>query len=332
MNQSAEIIDIDVESYQRRYYSSRLRCHFCRRSGHRDENCPTYLLSRLYTCIQHERDHEVICFLIIRNFSISEMLILFKAIHEERNIQYQPIALTQSFIQLVPVIVSIILQDEEEERREEEEIINNIDLDVIENIQYPSNQEPSNQESPESVEEPPEMHALQSFPIPTASGEEEETQFQMQEEGQIWNFEQERMEVDAYALNFEQETYALMNETFDQEEEDFWPLPPLLDSSGNIISNTEDTPVPQAPEIQITLNQKIKIIPTRESNVLDEDLNNESRCPICFQDFEQNKTIKTDCNHCFCFNCIKTHTKMNVSCPLCRVDILKLNVHMENLV
>jgi ankyrin repeat protein len=46
--------------------------------------------------------------------------------------------------------------------------------------------------------------------------------------------------------------------------------------------------------------------------------NEEMTCPICY---ESCVTIKTNCSHCFCLECIQTHYDRSTSCPYCRTEI-----------
>lgn len=43
-------------------------------------------------------------------------------------------------------------------------------------------------------------------------------------------------------------------------------------------------------------------------------------CPICFEQ-TPSLTIKTECKHIFCINCIHTIEKSKNTCPICRVNI-----------
>jgi hypothetical protein len=128
----------------------------------------------------------------------------------------------------------------------------------------------------------------------------------------------------------------VMNQTMVlNNEDDYWPIPPLIDTSGNIVQfhqpfvnasgNNGYSSIPSLP-IQITLNERIEIIPKNTCPVAEDPF-----CPICYENYEKNNIIKTECGHCFCFDCVKRFTKDNKKCPMCRGEILKLNVHMENL-
>jgi len=45
-------------------------------------------------------------------------------------------------------------------------------------------------------------------------------------------------------------------------------------------------------------------------------------CPICYENFNEDNIIKTNCSHLFCKQCI---TKLvNLKCPMCRQEITKL--------
>lgn len=335
---------INVNSNEGQYVSSRLRCHYCRRNGHSvqyEQYCYTRLLSRVYTCIENETDHEKICFKIIRTFSIDEIHNLFKAIHDERNIGCPPIW-QSSFINLVPTIASILLEQDEsmQEELEIEFQAMNTDTDTEENIvleqEDHTEREIYNPETPtpylnqydEDGEEP-------IFPPPAPIRPFQDLSYNV-------------LYADSDASQF--------NDLMVENEMDISEMPPLMDLSGNIvfddfhtrntinninaINNTINNAINNAINnnqnenndielrpIQIILNQSIEIIPNKDCPITDE-----STCPVCYEDFKDKNTIKTECGHCFCFDCVKKFTKINRKCPMCRVHILKLNVNVENLI
>jgi ribosomal protein S27E len=61
-------------------------------------------------------------------------------------------------------------------------------------------------------------------------------------------------------------------------------------------------------------------------------MNDISDCPICLNTLQRdlsNNYINvaiTSCGHIFCLYCIFQHSKKNVSCPLCRNEILDPNI------
>ena len=61
-------------------------------------------------------------------------------------------------------------------------------------------------------------------------------------------------------------------------------------------------------------------------------MNDISDCPICLNTLQRdlsNNYINvaiTSCSHIFCLSCIVEHSKRNVSCPLCRNEILDPNL------
>ena len=389
------------EYYRRNYYSSRLRCPFCRRNGHSSENCPTILLSRLYTCIENDRNHESICFVIIRTFTINEIWILLKAIHDERMIEYSIPDYNSftSFMHIVPIIANILLA-------EESELDNHSDNDTVidltlndDTLPSPSPNVSSDDTLPANIvlrEEylpattPPELFSEYSrvyreirqendrLQSEVDALEEEEvlreendrlrfqTEVDVQEEEIHFmnvgddgeeprfpppapmrvNFEevpetQEEYEPEAQVENYtEWEEQQYNNNDFWTDpsnniemDDDFWPLPPLIDTNGNVLSNQEDAMnnengFSERLPIQIILNQTIQIIPKSEYCTTEE-----TSCPVCYEDFQKKNTIKTECGHCFCFDCVKKFTKnSNNKCPMCRGKISKLDIYMENLI
>ena len=374
---STPIININDQPY-----SPRLRCHFCRRNGHRYEDCHAHLLSLLYTCVQYETDFEIICFKIIRSFTIREISILYVAIREERGIAYLSNT-NESFLHIVPVIANILL--------EEEEFVNIINNNVQfnntevnenqnqENIQFNENQENEmqineNQENEMQIdyetEEPQtegeddddtestvnmeieDEEELAHFPPPAPVHQFEQSPIFTEFDTNIdltnnhlhldltnddFNFEDDEINTQfPLSLQNLSSNTNVMNQTMVlNNEDDYWPIPPLIDTSGNIVQfhqpfvnasgNNGYSSIPSLP-IQITLNERIEIIPKNTCPVAEDPF-----CPICYENYEKNNIIKTECGHCFCFDCVKRFTKDNKKCPMCRGEILKLNVHMENL-
>ena len=41
-------------------------------------------------------------------------------------------------------------------------------------------------------------------------------------------------------------------------------------------------------------------------------------CPICYTELNDYNTVKTNCNHSFCKNCISKHGQYSENCPCCR--------------
>jgi hypothetical protein len=41
-------------------------------------------------------------------------------------------------------------------------------------------------------------------------------------------------------------------------------------------------------------------------------------CPVCYTELNEYNTIKTNCNHSFCNNCISKLTEYSKNCPCCR--------------
>ena len=50
---------------------------------------------------------------------------------------------------------------------------------------------------------------------------------------------------------------------------------------------------------------------------------NKHICPICFNECES-PVKSNNCNHIFCFHCLRTWIEINCKCPLCRRFIKKL--------
>ena len=308
-------------------YSSRLRCQFCRRNGHRYEDCHAHLLSRLYTCIQHDINFEIICFKIIRNFTIREISNIFVAIHEERGIAYPPIT-NASFLHLVPTITTILL--------EEEEIVNIMNNEFNENqeneIPFNQNQNQENEMQVEYEEQPQteENNNIESlnmvleeeeYYFPPASRVSTDYNLIERDENEINT--QFPLSLQNLSSNINQ-----LNQTMvlNNEDDDYWPIPPLIDASGNIVSFPPPASYSLVP-VQITLNERIEIIPKNSCPVAEEDF-----CPVCYENYNTTNIIKTECGHCFCFDCVKKFTKDHKKCPMCRENIFKLNVHIENFV
>jgi hypothetical protein len=281
------------------------------------------------------------------------------AIHEERGIAFPPIT-NASFLHLVPTITTIILEEEEIVN-----IINNINNEFNENqeneIPFNENQENEipfnenqNQENEMQVDyevEEPETETETEEPETENNNmneslnivlEEEESQFPPSaplrpfEESQLFtnstniesDFELEDEINTQFPLSLQNVSTNVMNRTIilNNEDDDYWPIPPLIDASGNIVSFPPPSSYSLLP-VQITLNERIEIIPKNSCPVAEEDF-----CPVCYENFNTTNVIKTECGHCFCFDCVKKFTKEQKKCPMCRENIFKLNVHIENFV
>jgi hypothetical protein len=59
-----------------------------------------------------------------------------------------------------------------------------------------------------------------------------------------------------------------------------------------------------------------------------ENILSESNCPICFHTLNIENRVRTNCKHDFCYicisNCFSSNTMNNISCPICRTNIDKL--------
>jgi len=347
-----------------RNYSVRLRCHFCRRSGHRYESCPIHLLSRLYSCINHERNHESICFQIIRAFSITELTSLFVAIHEERNISYSSNLLSEPFYNIVPIIASIFLNEElafENENFPTSLNTENLSLPTLRVVE--GNEIQENEISPEQnsqrmevVEEEPgeftrwgRRQNIEPRRLPSLNPNSFSPNWPSRNNQSSPSIQQIETINIIHDLPFIDENTIVetpdsdddtdQNENINtnnlyEESDEYWRLPPLLDISGNIFSD-ENIILPRSEEvitntpsspIQIILNQTINVIPISISNTTEETI-----CPVCYENFQEKSIIKTDCGHCFCFGCVKKFTENNKNCPMCRNHISKLNINMEVL-
>jgi hypothetical protein len=278
-------------------------------------------MNHLYACIENERDEENLCFIIIRNFSINEISNLFEAVHVIRNITFDTDMVGYSFMVMVPTIVRLLLEDLiEDDELYPYSIHTNIEPRPVSipAVSIPAVSVPVVSSSPNSVH---------SFPIP----EEEEIVFLPEEpephyRGEDYGFPTYENETTNYYSPSTQES----NTNVDTDD-----IPPLMDISGNIIPNeffVRNTPslppsLPPNP-IQIILNKTIKIVPQKNVVTFTEETN----CPVCYEGFQENKIIKTDCGHCFCFDCVTKFTKHKNNCPMCRGPILQLNMHMNNLV
>jgi hypothetical protein len=61
-----------------------------------------------------------------------------------------------------------------------------------------------------------------------------------------------------------------------------------------------------------------------------------NECPICFDIYNGENDVYTNCNHSFCTECIKKHLdtfldKPIPTCPICRTDITQLSIHSSSL-
>lgn len=80
-------------------------------------------------------------------------------------------------------------------------------------------------------------------------------------------------------------------------------------------------------------NVKINEIKTCNSCKTNKQIN---ECPICFDSYNGENDVYTNCNHSFCAECIKKHLdtfldKPVPTCPICRTNITQLSVHSNNL-
>lgn len=52
--------------------------------------------------------------------------------------------------------------------------------------------------------------------------------------------------------------------------------------------------------------------------------NNQTKCPICLDDFVQDAICRTlkECGHIYCCDCIQTWFKEHKSCPICKKDVM----------
>jgi hypothetical protein len=388
------------ESSQERRYSHRLRCRFCRRNGHRYEDCPAHLVSRLYFCIGDEREPEKMCFIVIRTFTIREISKLYKAIHDERNLHYDSIE-GLSFMYLVPTIIDSVLQE-----FEEDELLNqnvnpntsvvfpnpleeNLPLQLLRRQEEEANQMDtfhseafintiSSPVSVYSFPNPEELFHLPPLstavwgsqpPLPeeenpshltmTENNENPETNeftdfhpnifdesFHSREHPDIERMDEDDEEMPRFPPPAPAHVVSYMDDGNNTPRDEFMDdMPSLVDVNGNIMENEFFTEYfqprnnnnndyyhheiysPNPNPIQITLNKTIEIIAKNDFPVTEE-----TNCPVCYEAFQEKKIIKTQCGHCFCFDCITKFTKHKNNCPMCRGAILQLNVHMDNLI
>lgn len=65
-----------------------------------------------------------------------------------------------------------------------------------------------------------------------------------------------------------------------------------------------------------------------------ENIKNDEECPICMNEIDYLNTIKTECEHTFCSDCLinymNTNTRSIVSCPMCRHNIKQISLHHTN--
>jgi hypothetical protein len=71
-------------------------------------------------------------------------------------------------------------------------------------------------------------------------------------------------------------------------------------------------------------------------NEIKSDINTINECPICFDTYNNENTIYTNCKHTFCKDCIKKHLNMFLdkpvpTCPICRTNITEIALHNTNL-
>ena len=46
-------------------------------------------------------------------------------------------------------------------------------------------------------------------------------------------------------------------------------------------------------------------------------------CPVCLEDFKEEKILTFNCKHKICFGCFKEWYKMKNTCPTCRNPLEK---------
>ena len=57
------------------------------------------------------------------------------------------------------------------------------------------------------------------------------------------------------------------------------------------------------------------------------DLNGETTCAICMNDFDENENVRLlQCGHYFHANCVDQWLERSESCPLCRQSIVGSNL------
>lgn len=75
-------------------------------------------------------------------------------------------------------------------------------------------------------------------------------------------------------------------------------------------------------------NLKIDVIKDLTNSINDNEI-----CPICYENIEQNRYMKTDCLHIYCYDCFDKIKKNrepynNLICALCRTNIDKINKYI----
>jgi len=72
----------------------------------------------------------------------------------------------------------------------------------------------------------------------------------------------------------------------------------------------------------VDLPEIIKVDITKIIQPLTKKINDGDDCPICFESLNSlkgdNKPVEIQCNHVFCYNCIKKWFKKESKCPLCK--------------
>ena len=60
-------------------------------------------------------------------------------------------------------------------------------------------------------------------------------------------------------------------------------------------------------------------------------MDDENSCPICLNPIGKNNSCITACNHSFCLTCLSISLQSNVSCPLCRDEIVPESREIDDL-
>jgi uncharacterized paraquat-inducible protein A len=55
---------------------------------------------------------------------------------------------------------------------------------------------------------------------------------------------------------------------------------------------------------------------------MNENMNKNDTCIICYNTIDEKNLCKTNCNHIYCLNCLNTWlNRGNIDCPMCRLNI-----------
>jgi len=61
------------------------------------------------------------------------------------------------------------------------------------------------------------------------------------------------------------------------------------------------------------------------NNKIQEEIDHDEVCAICYDSMKNKSTVRTSCNHTFCLNCVTMNKECNVNtgslCTICRNDI-----------